>query len=112
MAMNRRQRRAFRRQWDKQINEERNGAPIPPEIAERMTKPIERILYQVVVTKTADHKPLRVGPAMIRDAAEMLAEAINKAVAAGQERTWSDATVAPCLSARTETTPADQLIAA
>lgn len=97
-SMSRRQRRAFKRQWDSQIEQERNGAPIPPEIAARMTRPAEpQQLYQVVVTKVADRLPLRVGPMMTQDACGAIAEAINKQVALGRERTWADAVVVPCM---------------
>ena len=102
MTMNRRERRAFRAQWDQQINWERNATAagqsyIPAEIAEGMTKPKDETLWQVVVSRKTEtgHQPLVVGPAMIRDAAGTFAEAINKMVAAGREKTWTNAIVVP-----------------
>lgn len=88
------QRRAFRRQWEAQLNEERNGAPIPPEIAARMTqeKPLER-LFQVVVERPLPLAPLAVGPCVIREVADELAATINACVAAGREKHWRNATV-------------------
>lgn len=101
MAMNRRQRRAFMRQWDAQIEQERNGAPIPGEIAERMTKPKpEVVLEQVCVDQLGENgvRTMRlVGPAMIPDAAAAFANAINKMVAAGREKTWANARTVACM---------------
>jgi hypothetical protein len=48
--MNRRERRAFRRLWESEIEQERNGRPIRPELAARMTQPRAGFsLYQVAV---------------------------------------------------------------
>ena len=93
--MTRRERRRFKTQWDAQVEQERNGAPVPGEIAEQMTKPRVEALHQVVVTKR-DGTPLAVGPMMIQDAAGMFAEAINRQVALGREKTWTNAIVVPC----------------
>jgi hypothetical protein len=92
--MNRRERRAFRRQYETQINEERRGAPIPGEIAALMTKPkAPDRLYQAVV-ETADGKTILVGPATPNEGAiGAFVEAVNRAVLAGVEKTWRKAEV-------------------
>lgn len=98
--MNRRQRRAFMAQFDTQMEQERNGAPIPPDIAARMTQPKpQQMLYQVLVDhlhEDGTRKMLAVGPAMIREACEMFAETINRYVSDGKEKTWANARVMAC----------------
>lgn len=48
--MTSRQKRALQRQFESQVNEERNGAPVPPQVAARMTKPKPtQLMYQVAV---------------------------------------------------------------
>lgn len=72
---------------------ERNGAPIPPEIAALMTqiKPPER-LWQVIVERRVPMKPISVGPRTTNQGAvAALCEAINKAVLAGIEKDWTKA---------------------
>jgi hypothetical protein len=91
-----RQTKRLRRQFAEQVERERNGAPVPGELAERMTrpKPLDP-LYQVVVTVAETGKLLPVGPAMHRDACGMCAAAVNKQIALGHERTWKNAAVVP-----------------
>lgn len=99
--MTARNRRRLQRRLDDAIRLERNGAPPPPQIAARMTRPRQADeLFQVCVTwRRADHpdRMIAVGPKMIRQAADAFAEAIRKMIAAGKERTWADPVVAPCL---------------
>ena len=99
--MTSRQKRAFKAQYEKQLNEERNGAPVPPEIAARMTpekKP--EVLWQVVVSLGPTALPLRVGPQASQDFAEFFASTINAQVAAGREKTWRNAVAVPCLGVK------------
>ena len=92
-----RQKRRFMRQFNEQVERERNGAPIPPDIAARMTKPKEDgPLWQVVVEGKLKTKLVPYGPRWERKgAAEMLASEINRCVAAGLERTFTKAMVVP-----------------
>ena len=94
--MTSRQIRRLRRQFAEQVDRERNGAPIPGDILERMTKPKSPdVLFQVVVTVRENRALLPVGPAMNRDACGLMAEAVNKQIALGRERTWMNAAVVP-----------------
>jgi hypothetical protein len=94
--MTSREKRRFREKFAAQVEQERNGAPIPGEIAELMTKPkLPDALYQVVVTVAETGVLLPVGPAMMRDACGMFAEAVNRQVAMGRERVWTNAAVVP-----------------
>lgn len=94
--MTSRQKRRFRQQFAAQVEQERNGAPIPGEIAALMTRPKRPdALYQVIVTVAETGALLPVGPAMMRDACGMFAEAVNRQVAAGRERVWTNAAVVP-----------------
>lgn len=89
--------RRFKKQFDDQVRLERNGAPVPPEIAARMTKPkAPDILWQVVVTKRATRQLIPIGPMMDEEACGMLAEAINVHVAAGKEKDWMKAEIVCC----------------
>ena len=91
-----RQQRRFRRQFEAQVERERNGAPVPPEIAARMTKPkVVDPLFQVVVTVRDTGKLLAVAPMMLKPYAEEMAATINRFIIAGQEKTWTNAAVVP-----------------
>ena len=94
--MTRRQQKAFRKQFDKQVEEERNGAPIPGDIAARMTKVKEPDpLYQAVVTVKNSGRKIAVGPMMLKPYAEELVSTINRHIIDGKEKLWSNADVAP-----------------
>jgi hypothetical protein len=91
-----RQQRRFREQFRKQVEQERNGAPIPPEIAALMTKPKEQeILHQIVVTVRATKKKVALGPMMSKDACGLSAEAINRQITLGQRWDWIHAEIVP-----------------
>lgn len=91
-----RQQRRFRKQFQAQVEAERNGAPADPELAARLTKPKQPDwLHQVVVTVKDSGRMLPVGPMMLKPYAEELASVINRFVAEGKERTWSSAAVVP-----------------
>jgi len=94
--MTSREKRRFREKFAAQVEQERNGAPIPGEIAALMTKPkLPDALHQVVVTLAGSGALLPVGPAMNRDACGMFAEAVNRQIAVGRERVWKNAAVVP-----------------
>lgn len=91
-----RQKRRFMKQFQSQVDQERNGKPIDGEVAARMTKPImEQELFQVIVTNREGKKMLPIAPMMGKQHAEALAEQINKFVLEGKERVWSNADVVP-----------------
>lgn len=91
-----RQKRRFREQFRKQVEEERNGAPIPGDVAALMTKPKEQvILHQVMITVRGSGKKVPLGPRMSKDACGICAEAVNKQIISGQRRDWSVAEVVP-----------------
>lgn len=94
--MNRKARRAFERQYFRQLEDERNGAPVPPEIAAMMTKPREdETLFQVGVTSRLTKKVHFLGPMMSADACGISVEDINKQILGGQRRDWSHAAAFP-----------------
>ena len=92
-----RQKKRFLKQFHAQVEQERNGAPVPPEIAARMTQPkVEEPLWQVVVEGKLKTGLKPYGPRWERkSAAEMLASEINRCVASGLERTFTKAMVVP-----------------
>ena len=91
-----RQQKRFRKQFAAQVEEERNGKPIDPEVAARMTKPkpVEP-LYQVVATVKQTGEKIPVGPMIIKPVAEDFAATINRFIVDGKEKTWSNAVVVP-----------------
>ena len=94
--MNARQKRRLKAIFDKQIEQERNGAPVPAEIAERMTKPrISDEMFQVNVTARKSGKVVPFGPKWTKDAAGALCEAINRAIIEGKELSFTKAEVVP-----------------
>lgn len=91
-----RQQRRFREQFRRQVEQERNGAPIPGDVAALMTKPKDPvILHQVMITVRGTGKKVALGPKMLKDACGLIAEAVNKQILSGQRRDWSVAEVVP-----------------
>lgn len=88
--------RAYQDLLRSQMEEEANGAPIPPEIAARMTaeKPKDE-LWQVGVTVRATRQTRYLGPMMIKEACETVCEAVNKQIALGQRHDWTKAEAYP-----------------
>jgi hypothetical protein len=96
MSMTPRQKRRFLNQFRKQVEEERNGAPIPGDVAARMTKPKEPdILHQIVVTVRESGRKVPLGPKMCAEALGQAVEAINKQIIQGQRRDWIHAEIVP-----------------
>lgn len=94
--MTRRERR-MREQFRSQVEQEANGKPVDPWIAERMTKPriSDEPLFQVMVTERETKQLVRISPMMNRDACGMIAEAANKAILSGHRTEWMNAEVYP-----------------
>ena len=88
--------RAYRAQLQSQIDEERNGAPIPPDIAASMTKPrpIEQ-LFQIGVTLKGSGAVQYLGPMMSADALGPAIEAINRQILTGARDDWTHAEAYP-----------------
>lgn len=97
--LNRAQRRAqsrMREQFRSQVEQERNGAPIPPEIAALMTKPKPPDqLWQVMVTVNGSGNRVPLGPMMCADACGQAVEAVNRQITTGQRRDWTKAEAYP-----------------
>lgn len=89
-------RRLFK-QLDDQMALERNGAPPPPEIANRMTKIAEPELYQVWAEPVGEHIAVPLGPRWRKSSAEQLCEAISRMIMAGKEKRYSNPHVLPCI---------------
>lgn len=81
------------------MEQEANGAPIPGEIAEKMTKLTEGpMLYQLWVEAKGHIGPLAVGPRMSsKDALEGIVSAINQQIALGKEKVWGNPHILPCV---------------
>ncbi len=90
-----RQQKAFRKAFAAQVEQERNGAPIPHEVAALMTKPkaVEQ-LWQVVAT-TREGGLLSVAPMMGKPYADEMASTINRYISEGKEKDWINAVVVP-----------------
>ena len=87
--MNRRERRAFRRLWESEIEQERNGRPVRPELAARMTKPRETFsCYQVAADWTNEdgsRELIAVSPSFHeREYADHFCTLIEQQLAAGR----------------------------
>lgn len=96
MAITRQSRRMILRQLESQIEQERNGAPTPPEIAAHMTQETEaQPLCQIWVERTNGKPPVAFGPKMMKDACELLVIAINQQIALGRERLIANPTIRP-----------------
>ena len=94
--MTRREKRRLTEQFRSQVERERNGAPIPGEIAERMTKPKDpEPLYQVGVTVRESGKLVFLGPMMCEGAVRGIVADVNKQIATSGRRDWSKADAYP-----------------
>lgn len=89
-----RQQRRLLKRYENQIRLERNGAPIPPEIAAQMTKPKDQALYQCVVEhrdpESKEEGLLAVGPKGSKELCEAFLYAIIAGIASGKERYWTN----------------------
>jgi hypothetical protein len=91
-----RQLRRLKKRLDNQMERERNGEPIPGEIASRMTQLKDDTLYQIVVDVRGAKEPLAVCPKMPKQYCEMVLFEINKMICLGKERLWSNPSIIPC----------------
>ena len=90
--------RTQQRQYDAQVEQERNGAPIPAEIAARMTKPKEAdAAYQVFVDIKGENGSRPVSPKFIGGEGEevcfQILEALNAKICLGNLKGWGNARV-------------------
>lgn len=87
-----RQQRRLHRLLSDQMDAERRGQPIHPEVAQFMTKPkAPPRLWQVIVERKAGH-PIPIGPMTENvNALSALADTINNSVRTGIERDWTKA---------------------
>lgn len=60
--------------------------------------PLKQPLYQVVVERTSDGEPIRVGPAILKQAADQFAQTIREQIALGREKEWASPHVVPFLN--------------
>jgi hypothetical protein len=87
---------AYREVLRRNMTEEANGRPIPPEIAAGMTKPREtEDLYQIGVTVKGTGAVTFLGPMMGADALGMAVETINRQILTGQRDDWTHAEAYP-----------------
>jgi len=97
--MNRAQRRAqrkLREDYRSLLEQERNGRPIDPEMAARMTQQKEpEPLFQVGVTVRETGKVVFLGPMMCADACGQMVEAVNRQILTQGRRDWTKAEAYP-----------------
>lgn len=88
--------RAYQDALRSQMEQEDNGAPVPGEIAEMMTKPKpEDQLWQVGVTVRASKQVVFLGPMMGEGAIRQIATDVNKQIIQGVRRDWTFADAYP-----------------
>ncbi len=58
--------------------------------------PMRQPLYRVVVEMRGEPMPVAVSPGMLRDYADMVADAVKAQVQAGKLPGWGSPTVVPC----------------
>lgn len=59
---------------------------------------LKQSLYQVVVERTSDGSPIAVGPAVLKEAADGLAQEIREQIALGREKDWASPHVVPFMN--------------
>ena len=94
------QRRADQRAYEaalrERMQEEANGAPIPGDVLERMSKPKpEERLWQIGVTEREGGNVLFLGPMMNEDAIRNIAADVNRQIATSGRRDWTKADAYP-----------------
>jgi len=93
--------RKFQRLLADEMQYERNGRPVPGDVAELMTKPREHdVLYQVHVDVKGKRSSLPVGPKIGMDAAEMILETVAAQICLGKLPTWGNARLEACNTLR------------
>ncbi len=95
---NRKLTKSQRRQYDEQISQERNGAPVPRDIAARMTKPkLADVAYQVFVDIRGEDGSRPISPKFIGaggdEASARILETINAQICLGKLPGWGNARV-------------------
>lgn len=90
--------KAEHRRYDSQVEQERNGAPIPGDMLARMTKPKEAdIAYQVFVDIRGENGSRPVSPKFIggegEEACAQILQAVNSQICLGNLKGWGNARV-------------------
>lgn len=102
LRQQRRMQRKLQSQLASQIEQERNGAPIPRDIASRMsTSKVVQPLFQVkadVKDRVGRVERLPIGPKWGFDAAEQLLIAVNAQLSLGKLPGWSNTAIEPAYS--------------
>lgn len=88
--------KAYMTQLRSQMEQEANGAPVPPDIAARMTKARDpEELFQVGVTVKDTGAVQYLGPMMSADALGPIVEQINRQILTGARHDWTHAEAYP-----------------
>lgn len=96
MSLTPRKLRKLQKRLADQMEKERNGAPIPGEIAAKMTQMKDESLYQIVVEVRGRKEPLAVCPKMPQQYCEAVLTAMNAQISLGREKVWSNPTIVLC----------------
>jgi hypothetical protein len=73
-----------------------NGAPIPGEIAARMTKDQEDELFQIWVEPKGQSHAVPLGPMMRKLSCEKVLEAVNRQIAQGKDALFGNPHIVAC----------------
>lgn len=90
--------RAQRRQYESQLEHERRGAPIPRDIAARMTKPkTADTAFQVYVDIKGENGSRPIGPKFVggpgEEACGRILETVNAQICLGKLKGWGNARI-------------------
>ncbi len=89
-------RRRFSRQLAEQTERERNGEPIHPAIAARMTKPkLRDPLFQVFVDLKGNRRSLAVSPKAGKEFCEIVMQNLNAQICLGKIKAFGNARIEP-----------------
>lgn len=88
--------RRLKKRLDHQMEQERNGAPVPGEILSRMTREEPDELFQIWVEPKGESHAIPLGPMMRRMSCEKVLEAVNKQIALGKAALWGNPHIVPC----------------
>jgi hypothetical protein len=89
--------RRQKKQLDYQMEQERNGAPIPGDILARMTKPKDETLYQIWVEVFGKSEPIPICPKMPEEFCEAILIEINAQISLGKEKKWANPHILACI---------------
>jgi hypothetical protein len=83
-------------QLDRQMELERNGAPIDGAVAARMTKEQPDDLFQIWVEPKGENHAVPLGPMMRRMSCEKVLEAINRQIVLGNAKLYGNPHIVRC----------------